>query len=73
MDDKLVYDLTTAHIETLDELRKSVPYAKFAGHGELDARKSGFCGNNKLKYHPAAVKAWEDHGFDVPDCAEATD
>lgn len=70
MDDQLVYDLTAAHIETLDELRVTVPYAKFAGHGILDAKTSGFCGNNKLKYHPAAVRAWEDRGFEVPDCAE---
>jgi hypothetical protein len=28
------------------------------------------CGLNPMKYHPGAVRAWEDAGFDIPDCAE---
>tara|TARA_R110002072_G_C7907708_1_gene530095 strand:- start:17 stop:1078 length:1062 start_codon:yes stop_codon:yes gene_type:complete len=70
MDYQLAYDLTAAHIETLDELRASTPYAANAGHGILDQRLSGFCGNNQLLYHPGAVAAWEDRGYEVPDCAE---
>ena len=72
MDYQLVYDLTAAYIETIDELKATTPYAPFAGHGILDQRASGFCGNNLLKYHPGAVAAWEDRGFDVPDCAEGS-
>ena len=71
MDYQLAYDLTAAHIESLDSLRATTPYAAFAGHGILDQRLSGFCGTNQLRYHPGAVAAWEDRGFDVPDCAEA--
>lgn len=70
MDFQLAYDLTTAHIETLDELRARAPYAANVGFGILDAEASGFCGANELRYHPGAVAAWEAHGFDVPDCAE---
>jgi TRAP-type uncharacterized transport system substrate-binding protein len=70
MDYQLAYDLTTAHIETLDELRARAPYAGNVGFGVLDAAASGFCGANTLRYHAGAVAAWEDHGFDVPDCAE---
>jgi hypothetical protein len=70
MDYQLAYDITAAHIETLDELRASTPYAANAGHGIVDQRLSGFCGLNQLMYHPGAVAAWEDHGYDVPDCAE---
>lgn len=70
MDYQLAYDLTTAYIETIDELKATTPYAPFAGHGVLDEKLSGFCGLNPVKYHKGAVAAWEDKGFDVPDCAE---
>ncbi|MCC0077455.1 MAG: C4-dicarboxylate ABC transporter substrate-binding protein [Rhodobacter sp.] len=70
MDYQLAYDLTTAHIETLDRFRASSPQAAHAGHGIVDQTLSGFCGNNLLRYHPGAVAAWEDHGYDIPDCAE---
>ncbi|WP_323034771.1 TAXI family TRAP transporter solute-binding subunit [Pararhodobacter sp.] len=70
MDYQVAYDLTAAHIETLDELRARAPYAANVGFGILDATSSGFCGANQLRYHPGAVAAWEDRGYDVPDCAE---
>jgi len=69
MDEQLAYDLTSAHIETLDELRAAAPQAPSSNHGDLDPVRSGFCGNNQLRYHPGAVRAWEDHGYTVPDCA----
>jgi hypothetical protein len=70
MDYQLAYDLTAAHIETLDRFRASAPMAMHAGHGIVDQRLSGFCGNNQLRYHPGAVAAWQDRGYDIPDCAE---
>lgn len=70
MDYQLAYDLTLAHILTLDQLRARAPYAGTVGFGILDAEASGFCGANQLMYHPGAVAAWEDNGFEVPDCAE---
>ncbi|GAB4262541.1 MAG: hypothetical protein Kow0013_08180 [Pararhodobacter sp.] len=70
MDYQLAYDLTAAHIETLEQFRNSAPMAANAGHGIVDQRLSGFCGANQLRYHPGAVAAWQDRGFDIPDCAE---
>lgn len=67
---QLAYDLTAAHIETLDELRVSTPYAGHIGFGVLEAEATGFCGAMPLRYHPGAVAAWQDHGYEVPDCAE---
>lgn len=67
---QLAYDLTAAHIETIDDLRASSPTAAHAGHGIVDQVLSGFCGNNQLMYHPGAVAAWQDRGYDIPDCAE---
>ncbi len=70
MDYQMAYDLTAAHIETLDELRMRTPFAANVNFGVLDAATTGFCGANPLRYHAGAVAAWEDRGYDVPDCAE---
>jgi len=70
MGEELAYQLTRAHIETLDEIYAKAPYAKNVGFEELDAKKSGMCGPNPVKYHPGAARAWEDAGYSVPDCAK---
>lgn len=70
MDDDLAYELAKAHIETLDEIYAKAPYARNVGFEELDARLSGMCGPNPVKYHPGAVRAWEEAGYSVPDCAK---
>lgn len=62
--------LTAAYIEDMDRLRAKVPYGNTIGVGVLDPESSGFCGANPLKYHPGAVAAWEEAGYDVPDCAQ---
>jgi TRAP-type uncharacterized transport system substrate-binding protein len=61
--------LTEAYIANLDRLYEKAPYARNVNAAVLDARLSGFCGPNPLKYHPGAVAAWEEAGYDVPDCA----
>jgi len=62
--------LTKAHIDTLDELKKKAPFARYAGYGVVDTVKSGMCGPNPLKYHAGAVAAWEEAGFTIEDCAK---
>ncbi|MDF0600830.1 TAXI family TRAP transporter solute-binding subunit [Psychromarinibacter sp. C21-152] len=62
--------LTTAYIESMEELKSKTPYAGNIGVGVLDPKLSGFCGVNPLKYHAGAVAAWEEAGYDVPDCAK---
>lgn len=71
MDEELAYQLTKAHIETLDALKAKAPFAANVGYGEVDIATSGMCGANPMKYHPGAVRAWEEAGFDIDDCAEA--
>ena len=70
MDEELVYQLVKAHIETLDELKAKAPFAANVGYGNLDAAASGMCGANPIKYHKGAVRAWEEAGHSVPDCAK---
>lgn len=62
--------LTKAHIDTLDQLMKKAPFARYAGYGIVDAVKSGMCGPNPLKYHAGAVAAWEEAGYTIDDCAK---
>jgi TRAP-type uncharacterized transport system substrate-binding protein len=70
MDFDLAKALVTAHIETLEELKAKAPFASAVGFGVLDAARSGMCGPNPLKYHAGAVAAWEEAGYEVPDCAK---
>lgn len=70
MDDELAYQLTRAHIETLDQLYDKALYARNIGLEDLDPVASGMCGLNPVRYHPGAVRAWEEAGYDVPDCAQ---
>lgn len=67
MDDELAYQLTKAYIETLPELMAKAPFATNVG---FDAPASGVCGPSPYKYHPAAVRAWEEAGYEIPDCAK---
>jgi len=70
MGEELAYQLTKAHIETLDEIYAKASYARNVGFEELDAKKSGMCGPNPVKYHPGASRAWEEAGYTVPECAK---
>lgn len=70
MSDELAYQLTKAHIETLDEIYAKAPYARNVGFEELGAKQSGMCGPNPVKYHSGATRAWEEAGYTVPDCAK---
>ena len=69
MDFEVARALTAAYIAGLDAFRNRTPFTGNMGLGELDARLSGFCGPNPLRYHPGAIAAWEEAGYTVPDCA----
>lgn len=71
MDEELAYQLTKAHIETLDALKAKAPFAANVGYGEVDIEVSGMCGANPIKYHPGATRAWEEAGYEIADCAKA--
>ncbi|MGB0440756.1 MAG: TAXI family TRAP transporter solute-binding subunit, partial [Paracoccaceae bacterium] len=67
MDEDLVYDLVSAYVASLDALMAKAPFGKTVNY---DNPSLGMCGRNPIKYHPGAVRAWEDAGYDIPDCAE---
>ncbi len=70
MDAGLVKSLVALYIKNMDRMRARAPYVANIGLGILDAKKSGFCGPLKLKYHVGAIAAWEEAGYHVPDCAK---
>ncbi len=70
MDEELAYQLTKAHIENLDAHRALAPFMATLNFGVLDQDVHGLCGANVVKFHPGAVRAWEEAGYDVPDCAK---
>ncbi|MGB7300909.1 MAG: TAXI family TRAP transporter solute-binding subunit [Burkholderiaceae bacterium] len=71
MDEELAYQITKAVVESLDALKGKATWAPNVGLGVLTAIESGMCGINPLKYHPGAVRAWEEAGMKIPDCAKA--
>jgi len=70
MDDALVYRLVTAYVKALDDLQAKAPYAASVN---FDVPMQGMCGDNPVKYHRAAAKAWREAGFELDDCAVADD
>lgn len=68
MDDQLVYDLVSAYIATLDDLKAKAPFGNTVA---FDEPMQGMCGANPVKYHPAAARAWREAGFELDECAVA--
>lgn len=68
MDEDLVYELVTAYIASLDALKAKAPYGDSVA---FDNPMLGMCGANPVKYHPGAVRAWRDAGYEIDDCAVA--
>ncbi len=67
MDEELVYNLVKAYVATLDELKAKAPFGNTVSY---DAPMQGMCGANPIKYHKGAVRAWEEAGFELADCAK---
>jgi len=70
MDEEIAYQLTKAHIENLDKIKALAPFMSSINLGVLDPKVAGLCGPNPVKFHPGAVRAWEEAGHSVPDCAK---
>lgn len=68
MDDDLVYDLVSAYIASLDDLKAKAPFGDTVN---FDNPMLGMCGANPVKYHPGAARAWRDAGYELDDCAVA--
>lgn len=71
MDEELAYALTKTFIDGLDKIRARTPSMPKGWLGETDPAKTGMCGPNPIKYHPGAVRAWEEAGYSLPDCAKS--
>ncbi len=70
MDFDLAKALTKAMLDNVEAFRTKAPFMAHVAIGELDPAVTGMCGPNPIKYHPGAVAAWEEAGFEIPDCAK---
>ncbi|MEL7114863.1 MAG: TAXI family TRAP transporter solute-binding subunit [Pseudomonadota bacterium] len=71
MDEELAYQLTKAVLDNLDAIKMKTPFLPNVALGEIeDISTTGMCGAMPLKYHPGAIRAWEEAGYTVPDCAK---
>ena len=71
MDFDLAKSLTAAFIENIETIyHAKAPFMSTVWHGETDPELTDMCGPNPIKYHPGAVAAWEEAGYDLPDCAK---
>ena len=70
MDEELAYQLTKTFLEGLPQITARTPSMPTGWLGETDPARTGMCGANPLKYHPGAVRAWEEAGYTLPDCAK---
>lgn len=67
MDEELAYQLTKAVIDTMAELKGKANYGANVG---FDEPSNGVCGPTPYKFHPGAIRAWEEAGYSIPDCAK---
>lgn len=70
MDEDVAYQLTKAFLEGLDAVMAKAPMMSSSWVGETDQGITGLCGPMPIKYHPGAVRAWEEAGYTLPDCAK---
>lgn len=70
MDEALAYELTKAFISNLDTYKGKTPFMPTVWLGETETDITGMCGPIPAKYHPGAVRAWEEAGFTLPDCTK---
>lgn len=64
LDEDLVYGITSAYIAGLDEAVSATPWAPSLG---LDEGSYGLSPVAGLRYHPGALRAWEEAGVAIPD------
>lgn len=71
MDEETAYNLTKAFLDNIDSVYMAkAPFVANAWFGETDIALTNMCGGNPMKYHPGAVRAWEEAGYTIPDCAK---
>lgn len=70
MADDMAYALTKAFLDGQELLNAKSPMMKTAWLAETALEFTGMCGPMPMKYHPGAVRAWEEAGFSLPDCAK---
>ncbi len=70
MSEDIAYALTKAFLDGIDTIKGRIPMMATVWLGETDLAFTAMCGGVPVKYHPGAVRAWEEAGFTLPDCTK---
>ena len=70
MSDDMAYALTKTFLDGIDAISAKSPMMPTVWLGETGTEFTGLCGAMPIKYHPGAVRAWEEAGYTLPDCAK---
>ena len=70
MDEETAYQLTKTFLYSLDTVMARTPFMSNVWLGETDPSKTGLCSAVPIQYHPGAIRAWEEAGHTIPDCAK---
>lgn len=70
MDEETAYQITKVFLDKIDVIKNKAPFMPTIWLGETDPGKTGMCGPVAVKYHPGAVRAWEEAGYTLPACAK---
>ena len=46
------------------------PFMATLNFGDVSEKANGLCGANIVKFHPGAVRAWEEAGHTLPECSK---
>lgn len=71
MDFELAKSLTAAFLENVKAFEAKAPYMANVALAAVAPAVTDMCGPNPLKYHPGALEAWEEAGYQIPDCAKS--
>ena len=68
--EKVTHATAMELLSHLDEIKSLAPFMSTLNYGEIDPKVAGLCGPNPVKFHPGAVRAWEEAGYKIADCAK---
>ena len=72
MDDDLAYEITKSYLAGQERFLTGSPRGPylFLSFGDIDGISQGVCGAVTIKLHPGAIRAYEEAGHTIADCAK---
>ena len=72
MDEDLAYEITKSYLAGQERFLTGSPRGPylFLSFGDIDGTSQGVCGAVTMKLHPGAIRAYEEAGHTIADCAK---